>query len=109
MSTTEIQYRHVRRDLIQDGQLVKANNGGVTFAISGDKRWYDLPADHELQVGVAVCSDADNFCYERGRAIATGRLKQNRCVTVSVQALREMAVNGCTDSSLAHLRAALSV
>lgn len=53
--------------------LAVSNMGGVTIA-------YDLSSpptpegDRELKIGIAVCSECDNFCRETGRTKAKARL-----------------------------------
>jgi hypothetical protein len=63
LSPGRILYFHVR-----DGFEGVANKGGGTAA-------FELQENGTWKVGIALCSEKDNFNRKLGRLIATGRLK----------------------------------
>ena len=68
METSKIKYRHFR-EYIQDKI---AQHGGVSIAI--------YRYDKYALVGIAICSNKDNFSKKSGRNIATVRLNLERKV-----------------------------
>lgn len=56
--TSDYTYRHV-----YDHELHRLT-GSLTFAIAPK-------GEDAFQVGVAICSPKDNFCYAKGRSVAT--------------------------------------
>ena len=62
------QYRHYRMiDIDWLGRQTINNLGGTTFAF--------IEHDDHALIGVAQCSQSDNFCRKKGRSIADLRLK----------------------------------
>lgn len=104
----QVQFRHIRRDVVQNEKTVKANNGGLTIAMPAQPVLWDAAADAKVSVGVAVCSDQDNFSYKRGRVIATGRLNAGAVVELTIGQIRNMVENGLDDQLLSSIRAKIS-
>lgn len=67
----EIKFKHYRNP-DEDFDTV-SNLGGVTITFR------QLDAD-SYQLGIAVCSGKDNFCYATGRSISTDRMLKNPLV-----------------------------
>lgn len=68
--------------------LVLSARGGTTVAMESIPSWIlDMICQGDSivrKVGIARCSDDDNYCKKRGREIAESRLKQTSLTVVNI-------------------------
>lgn len=70
--------------------------GGSTVAMESIQSWLldQLQQGDTIvrKVGIARCSDEDNYCKKTGRAIAESRLKQTTLTVVNIVRLGELVI-----------------
>lgn len=73
-----IKYRHFR-NIVEDFKTcswVVSNLGGITLAYR-EVMASEGCTGNEYQIGVAACSNKDNFEFKKGREVSTNRLLKN--------------------------------
>lgn len=77
----QIQYIH-RRPFTATGPYAPASRGGFTVA-------YQEIKPGLIEYSIATCSTCDNFNKKLGRAIATGRLANNKTSEITGVTMKE--------------------
>lgn len=91
-----IKYRHFR-NIVEDFRTcswVVSNLGGITLAYR-EVLASNESDENEYQIGVAACSNKDNFEFKKGREVATNRLLKNP-LTITAEELDSLL--RCTSS-----------
>ena len=88
----EVKFIHLRN--YEEDMATPCPQGGLTVAF--------VPSnDNEVWVGLAKCSERDNFCKHTGRAIAKGRLENGKYHVVKTnQTSIKETVNNLTNWAL---------
>ncbi len=91
-----ITYRHFR-NIVEDFRTwswAVSNLGGITLAYR-EVLTSDESGENEYQIGIAACSNKDNFEFKKGREVATNRLLKNP-LTINGEELESLL--NCTSS-----------
>lgn len=79
-----------------DSPVVISPRGGSTVAMESIQSWLldQLQQGDTIvrKVGIARCSEDDNYCKKTGREIAESRLKQTTLTVVNIVRLGELVV-----------------
>lgn len=85
------------------GAVTMNPKGGTTVAMEVIQSWLlDTIQQGDTivrKVGIAKCSDDDNFCRKTGREIAQSRLKQTTLTAINIVKVRETVIVFFEDQS----------
>lgn len=84
------------KEFSEFGVLTVSPRGGSTVAMEAIQSWLldNLQQGDTIvrKVGIAMCSDEDNYCRKTGREIAQSRLKQTTLTVVNLVKFGEFVI-----------------